>query len=45
MASLVLGLLMALGLLVSKVRERAGRARHGMENEPTQPPLGKKEIA
>jgi putative multiple sugar transport system permease protein len=34
-ASLVLGLLMALGLLVSKVRERAGRARHGMENEPT----------
>jgi putative multiple sugar transport system permease protein len=33
-ASLVLGLLIALAMLVAKVRDRAGRSRHGMENEP-----------
>ena len=33
-ASLVLGLVIALVMLVSKARDRAGRARHGMENEP-----------
>jgi len=33
-ASLVAGLLMALVLLVVKVRGRADRVRHGMENEP-----------
>ncbi len=33
-ASLALGLLMALAMLVAKVRERAGRSRHGMDNEP-----------
>ena len=32
--SLVLGLAMALILLVSKVADRAARAKHGMENEP-----------
>jgi len=32
--SLVLGLAMALILLVSKVKDRAARAKHGMENEP-----------
>jgi putative multiple sugar transport system permease protein len=32
--SLVAGILMALVLLVSKVRGRAERARHGMESEP-----------
>jgi len=32
--SLVLGLAMALVLLVSKVKDRAARAKHGMENEP-----------
>jgi putative multiple sugar transport system permease protein len=34
-ASLVIGLGMALALLVSKVVGRAARAKHGMENEPT----------
>lgn len=33
-ASLILGLLIALAMLVAKVRDRAGRNRHGMENEP-----------
>jgi putative multiple sugar transport system permease protein len=33
--SLVAGLLMALALLVSKVRERAERVKHGMDIEPT----------
>ncbi|MBC7702636.1 MAG: sugar ABC transporter permease [Rhodoferax sp.] len=33
--SLVAGLLMALALLVVKVRGRAERVRHGMDNEPT----------
>jgi putative multiple sugar transport system permease protein len=33
-ASLVLGLMMALALLVSKLRERVHRTRHAMENEP-----------
>lgn len=32
--SLVVGLLMAAGLLYAKVRARAERARHGMDNEP-----------
>ena len=32
--SLVAGLLMALGLLVVKVRGRADRVKHGMDNEP-----------
>jgi putative multiple sugar transport system permease protein len=33
--SLVVGVLIALGLLISKVRERADRVKHGMDNEPT----------
>jgi putative multiple sugar transport system permease protein len=33
--SLVVGVLIALGLLISKVRERADRIKHGMDNEPT----------
>eukprot|EP01030_Chromulinospumella_sphaerica_P031584 gene31584-32226_t len=33
-ASLVLGLLIAVVMLVAKVRDRAGRSKHGMENEP-----------
>lgn len=33
--SLVLGILIALGLLISKVRDRADRLKHGMDNEPT----------
>jgi len=33
-ASLVLGMLIALAMLVAKVRDRAGRNQHGMENEP-----------
>ncbi len=33
--SLVLGVLIALGLLISKVRDRAERLKHGMDNEPT----------
>ena len=33
-ASLALGLLMALVLLISRVRERADRVKHGMGNEP-----------
>jgi putative multiple sugar transport system permease protein len=33
--SLVAGLLMALVLLVTKVRDRADRLKHGMDNEPT----------
>ena len=33
-ATLVIGLLIALVMLVSKVRGRADRAAHGMENEP-----------
>ncbi|MBT3066513.1 multiple monosaccharide ABC transporter permease [Rhodoferax sp. U11-2br] len=32
--SLVLGLAMALILLLSKVKDRAARAKHGMDNEP-----------
>ena len=32
--SLVAGVLIALGLLISKVRERADRIKHGMDNEP-----------
>lgn len=32
--SLVIGLAMALALLIFKVRGRAGRAKHGMANEP-----------
>ncbi len=34
LTSLVLGLLLAAALLAAKLRDRAGRARHGMENEP-----------
>ena len=33
-ASVALGLLMALVLLINRVRERADRAKHGMGNEP-----------
>lgn len=33
--SLVVGILIALGLLISKVRDRADRIKHGMDNEPT----------
>ncbi len=33
--SLVVGVLIALGLLISKVRDRADRLKHGMDNEPT----------
>jgi putative multiple sugar transport system permease protein len=33
--SLVVGVLIALGLLISKVRDRADRVKHGMDNEPT----------
>ena len=33
--SLVVGVLIALGLLISKVRDRADRIKHGMDNEPT----------
>lgn len=33
-ASLILGMLIALVMLVAKVRDRAGRNQHGMENEP-----------
>nr|WP_315495952.1 multiple monosaccharide ABC transporter permease [uncultured Rhodoferax sp.] len=33
-ASLILGLLIALAMLIAKVRDRAGRNQHGMENEP-----------
>ncbi|MBX9818499.1 MAG: sugar ABC transporter permease [Burkholderiaceae bacterium] len=33
-ASFILGMLIALAMLVAKVRDRAGRNRHGMENEP-----------
>lgn len=33
-ASLILGMLIALAMLVAKVRDRAGRNQHGMENEP-----------
>ncbi len=33
-ASFVIGLLIALAMLVAKVRGRAARAKHGMENEP-----------
>lgn len=33
--SLMVGVLIALGLLISKVRERADRLKHGMDNEPT----------
>jgi putative multiple sugar transport system permease protein len=33
--SLGVGVLIALGLLISKVRERADRSKHGMDNEPT----------
>ncbi|MEQ1534767.1 MAG: multiple monosaccharide ABC transporter permease [Burkholderiaceae bacterium] len=33
--SLVVGVLIALGLLISKIRDRADRIRHGMDNEPT----------
>ena len=33
--SLVMGVLIALGLLISKVRDRADRIKHGMDNEPT----------
>ena len=32
--SLVVGVLIALGLLISKVRDRADRIKHGMDNEP-----------
>ncbi|MEY3329544.1 MAG: hypothetical protein RLZZ115_2427, partial [Cyanobacteriota bacterium] len=31
----MLGILIALGLLISKVRDRADRLKHGMDNEPT----------
>jgi putative multiple sugar transport system permease protein len=34
LTSLALGLLLAAALLAAKLRDRAGRARHGMENEP-----------
>ena len=33
--SLVVGVFIALGLLISKVRDRADRLKHGMDNEPT----------
>ena len=33
--SLVVGVLIALGLLISKVRDRADRLKHGMDTEPT----------
>ncbi len=33
--SLVVGVLIALGLLISKIRDRADRIKHGMDNEPT----------
>jgi len=33
--SLVVGVVIALGLLISKVRDRADRIKHGMDNEPT----------
>jgi putative multiple sugar transport system permease protein len=33
--SLVVGVLIALGLLISKVRDRADRIKHGMDTEPT----------
>jgi putative multiple sugar transport system permease protein len=33
--SLMVGVLIALGLLISKVRDRADRIKHGMDNEPT----------
>jgi putative multiple sugar transport system permease protein len=33
--SLVVGVLIALSLLISKVRDRADRIKHGMDNEPT----------
>jgi putative multiple sugar transport system permease protein len=32
--SLVVGVLIALGLLISKIRDRADRLKHGMDNEP-----------
>jgi putative multiple sugar transport system permease protein len=33
--SLVVGVLIAVGLLISKIRDRADRIKHGMDNEPT----------
>ena len=33
-ASLIVGLLIAVAMLIAKVRDRAGRSHHGMENEP-----------